>query len=285
MSYDTTPPAPPGSPLRPLEDFREASARNSPSVSLSPKSARHAMDETGYDGDDLPCHDDYLTPLQSLVLIVRLLLVLYCSVAMLLFTLPLVLLLLPLSLAAFRTAINCVVVPLWINCIVNIFPPMAATITGERIDRILQQVPPNATQRQIKSRIMSSFDSTKLVIANHTIDSDFLIIWLLLPLLTSPASTLPLLSSFTGNLKIVLKNELAALPIVGHGMKAFEFLFLSRNIAHDRANLTTHFSQYLQTTPTVSVLIFPEGTTLNTKDAAKSRSYAQVRTAERAARG
>ena len=229
----------------------------------------------------VPCSDDYFTPVQNLVLVIRFCLIFYCSLSMLVFALPLILLVLPLSLSAFRGAINGVVVPIWINSMLNIFPPLAVSLTGSRISRILSNLSngdsSKLTQAQIRKHIMTG-PGTKLCIANHTIDTDFLIIWFLLPLISPSAlagRSVPALSSLCGNVKIVLKDSLRALPVIGQGMKTLEFLFLTRSITADRINIENHFTKYLETTPDITVLIFPEGTTLNTRDVLKANNFAQ----------
>lgn len=40
-----------------------------------------------------------------------------------------------------------------------------------------------------------------------------------------------------GNIKIVLKDQLKYVPIIGWGMRLFEFLFLRRSIDHDSAHI------------------------------------------------
>lgn len=40
-----------------------------------------------------------------------------------------------------------------------------------------------------------------------------------------------------GNIKIVLKEQLKYVPIIGWGMRLFEFLFLRRSIEHDKVHI------------------------------------------------
>jgi 1-acyl-sn-glycerol-3-phosphate acyltransferase len=154
------------------------------------------------------------------VLLSRVLLLLHCSVSLLLLSLPLLFLLLPVSLPLFRLAINRAVVPLWLNAVSHVLPPLAVSLTSARITKALDKLPHRPTPAQLLAILPEpSFPATSLLIANHTIDADFLLIWLLLPLL-SPSPALPLLPPLAGNLKIVLKDELKSLPVIGHGMKA-----------------------------------------------------------------
>jgi 1-acyl-sn-glycerol-3-phosphate acyltransferase len=230
------------------------------------------------------------------MVILRTLLLLYASLSLLVLTGPVVLLVLPLSLHGFRRCMNDVVVVLWLNAVACVLPDLCVALTGARIQAILDKVDEarssskpaskpasKATHQQLldcvsRTRSKSAHTST-LILSNHVIDTDFLVVWLLLPLLTPRSNDSPLLGCLSrhyGGLKIVLKSDLKDIPILGHGMKAFEFLFLSRdtlNRAKDKQSLREHFGRYLSTESSVDVLLFPEGTTLNTTDASKSRKY------------
>lgn len=61
-----------------------------------------------------------------------------------------------------------------------------------------------------------------IIIANHQVDADWWYIWQAARHYNG-----------AGNIKIVLKDQLKYVPIVGWGMRLFEFLFLRRNIEQD----------------------------------------------------
>jgi lysocardiolipin and lysophospholipid acyltransferase len=65
-----------------------------------------------------------------------------------------------------------------------------------------------------------------IIIANHQVDADWWYIW-------QAARH----AEGAGNIKIVLKDQLKYVPVVGWGMRLFEFLFLKRNIDHDAKHI------------------------------------------------
>ena len=67
-----------------------------------------------------------------------------------------------------------------------------------------------------------------IVTPNHQLDLDFLLIWLCIGL----SST-----DWFGDVKIVLKESVANIPIIGTGVRMFGFLPVSRNASLDLPNM------------------------------------------------
>ena len=119
----------------------------------------------------------------------------------------------------------------------------------------------------VKTGTFPSFDPSAnpcIIICNHQMDADFFQIW----------KTFEACGGL-GNIKIVLKAELASIPILNMGMVAFDFLFLTRDFDRDKVNLTDHFVSFSEDNiSNFGVLIFPEGTTLNKTDQMKCDLFA-----------
>ncbi len=65
-----------------------------------------------------------------------------------------------------------------------------------------------------------------IIISNHQVDADWWYIW------QAARHT-----EGAGNIKIVLKDQLKYVPIVGWGMRLMEFLFLRRNLEKDAKHI------------------------------------------------
>jgi len=76
------------------------------------------------------------------------------------------------------------------------------------------------------------------------------------------------------DLKITLKDELFYIPVLGVGIWLFDFLFLTRKWEKDEAIMTKKFRQWTEQQLRLLFLIFPEGTTVNTKALETSKKYA-----------
>ncbi|XBW35428.1 hypothetical protein QEN19_000994 [Hanseniaspora menglaensis] len=72
----------------------------------------------------------------------------------------------------------------------------------------------------------TNFTDESVVIANHQIYTDWVYLWWL-------AYT----SNLAGNVYILLKKSLESIPILGYGMKNYQFIFLSRKWEKDQVNL------------------------------------------------
>lgn len=102
-----------------------------------------------------------------------------------------------------------------------------------------------------------------IIIANHQVDADWWYIW-------QAARA----SRGAGNIKIVLKDQLKYLPVIGWGMRLFEFLFLRRSIDHDAVHITNYIDGLVHDDFPFWLVIFPEGTTIHMEYVAKSQAFA-----------
>ncbi len=112
--------------------------------------------------------------------------------------------------------------------------------------------------------VLNTVDSSRpaIIIANHQVDADFWYVW-----------EVARAYGMHGRLKIILKADLAVVPIVGWGMKQFEFCFLQRNWQRDRRAFTRLLSSFVEDGYKCALLLFPEGTTINTEAVAKSHRF------------
>jgi len=112
--------------------------------------------------------------------------------------------------------------------------------------------------------VLNTVDSSRpaIIIANHQVDADFWYVW-----------EVARAYGMHGRLKIILKAELAVVPIVGWGMKQFEFCFLQRNWQRDRRAFTRLLSSFVEDGYKCALLLFPEGTTINTEAVTKSHRF------------
>lgn len=76
------------------------------------------------------------------------------------------------------------------------------------------------------------------------------------------------------DLCIILKESLAHVPFFGYGMKMFGFIFLRRKLVCDKNALNDGLSK-LRDKKVFSLLLFPEGTILNSVSHPKSLNYAE----------
>ncbi|KAI8854376.1 acyltransferase-domain-containing protein [Chytridium lagenaria] len=105
--------------------------------------------------------------------------------------------------------------------------------------------------------ITGDFDLIKpkhrsILFANHQIYPDWFYLWIF-----------AWLRGCHGDLKILLMEWLAYLPVFGAGMWFFEFIFMKRKWADDKENMKKHLLKANDPTEPLMLLIFPEGT-LNT---------------------
>ena len=112
--------------------------------------------------------------------------------------------------------------------------------------------------------LLKTIDTSRpaIIIANHQVDADFWYVW-----------EVARAYGMHGRLKIILKAELAVVPIVGWGMKQFEFCFLQRNWQRDRRAFTRLLSSFVEDGYKCALLLFPEGTTINTEAVMKSHRF------------
>ncbi|TDH70632.1 hypothetical protein CCR75_005549 [Bremia lactucae] len=88
------------------------------------------------------------------------------------------------------------------------------------------------TKLAVSGELPSNPSKPVILIANHQVDADWWYIW-------QAARH----QKAAGNIKIVLKDPLKYVPIIGWGMRLFDFLFLRRRIDED----AEHIKQYMQT--------------------------------------
>ena len=105
-----------------------------------------------------------------------------------------------------------------------------------------------------------------IVTANHQIYPDWLYLW-----------SLARLTSHHGDVKIMLMDSLRLLPVLGWGMWFFEFIFLKRRLALDKATIEQSLCRYKQALAGMPLwlLIFPEGTLNTPNNRQKSIEYAK----------
>jgi len=101
-------------------------------------------------------------------------------------------------------------------------------------------------------------------LVNHQVDADWWFMWVLA-------------KSFNkhGHLKIILKGTLRWIPVVGWGMRFFEFIFLQRDLKRDGPLIEQSVQSFLQDRFPVWLLLFPEGTTVHEEYIAKSQAFAK----------
>lgn len=102
-----------------------------------------------------------------------------------------------------------------------------------------------------------------LVVCNHQIDTD----WIIAAFLAHSYSP--------GCLKIVMKEAIKAVPVMGWSGKLFGQIFVARKWEVDRPNLDSQLQNLLtyMASP-LWLLIYPEGTTIHREAVAKSRAFA-----------
>jgi hypothetical protein len=102
-----------------------------------------------------------------------------------------------------------------------------------------------------------------ILLANHQVDADWWYIWQLARAFHG-----------AGNIKIVLKEPLKYLPILGWGMRLFEFLFLKRSLEHDAQRIRKYMATLHEDNFPFWMVIFPEGTTIHREYVEKSTHFA-----------
>jgi 1-acyl-sn-glycerol-3-phosphate acyltransferase len=102
-----------------------------------------------------------------------------------------------------------------------------------------------------------------LVVANHQIYADWWYLWLLAHG-----------CGRDGDVKIVLKRSLRAIPVIGWAMRAWEFVFLHRDAALDAAELSGAARSFREGAVPLWLVIFPEGTVHSTERREVMAAYA-----------
>ncbi|KAE9029183.1 hypothetical protein PR003_g2964 [Phytophthora rubi] len=142
----------------------------------------------------------------------------------------------------YRRLMGSVAQALWVDVTSTSFPQTKLSVSGE--------LPTDPTRPVI-------------LIANHQVDADWWYIW-------QAARH----QHAAGNIKIVLKDQLKYLPIIGWGMRLFQFLFLRRRIDEDAAHIKKYMGGLIADDFPFWLVLFPEGTTIHSEYVTKSQAFA-----------
>ncbi|KAG7386090.1 Acyl-CoA:lysophosphatidylglycerol acyltransferase 1 [Phytophthora pseudosyringae] len=148
----------------------------------------------------------------------------------------------PFNKPLYRQLMGSVAQALWVDVTSTSFPPTKLSVTGEL---------PSDTAKPV------------ILIANHQVDADWWYIW-------QAARH----QQAAGNIKIVLKDQLKYLPIIGWGMRLFQFLFLRRRIEEDEAHIKKYMGGLIADDFPFWLVLFPEGTTIHSEYVTKSQVFA-----------
>ncbi|QID84222.1 putative acyltransferase cst26 [Saccharomyces pastorianus] len=110
-----------------------------------------------------------------------------------------------------------------LSSILHVVAPSAVKITTENAT-----IPKGTFFKDLKeNRILSHLKSNSVAICNHQIYTDWIFLWWL-------AYT----SNLAANVFIILKKSLASIPILGYGMRNYNFIFMSRKWAQDKITMS-----------------------------------------------
>lgn len=136
-----------------------------------------------------------------------------------------------------------------------------------------------------KGRICSQLRNNSITICNHQIYTDWILLWWL-------AYT----STLAGKVYIMLKKSLEKIPVLGYGMKNFNFIFMDRKWASDKGTLDKQLTEIDARARGISkmqklhdkeikkadagvepynLILFPEGTVLSENTRNQSLAYAK----------
>ncbi len=134
---------------------------------------------------------------------------------------------------------------MWVSVMAYLLPKSEIVLTGDALHKTIDTSRP------------------AIIIANHQVDADWWYCW-----------EFARAYGLAGRLKIILKAELRKIPVVGWGMRQFEFLFLDRSWQHDQRRVYKLLGSFVEDGYECAMLVFPEGTTINTSALEKSRAFA-----------
>ncbi|CCH62843.1 hypothetical protein TBLA_0I01850 [Henningerozyma blattae CBS 6284] len=170
-----------------------------------------------------------------------------------------------------------------IMSILTIFAPSSVRITTEK-----DSIPSGSIIKDPKKRrIISKLLPNSVMIANHQIYTDWIFLWWLC-----------YTSDLAGNVVIMLKESLSKIPVIGGGMKNYNFIFLKRHWENDKVTMNKYLNNMNEnsfgTGPIAKevikhkeckdqevirwpycLLLFPEGTNLSKNTRSKSDRYAK----------
>eukprot|EP00667_Euglena_gracilis_P012879 EG_transcript_13255 len=130
----------------------------------------------------------------------------------------------------------------WVNGIGGLIHPTKLVVTGD----------------------LPKPDEPAIFIVNHQVDADWWFMWVLAKHFGQH-----------GHLKIILKDTLKWIPIIGWGMQNFEFIFLHRDLKKDLPYLQKRVGAFMNDAFPFWLLLFPEGTTVHEEYVAKSQKFAK----------
>jgi 1-acyl-sn-glycerol-3-phosphate acyltransferase len=102
------------------------------------------------------------------------------------------------------------------------------------------------------------------IMSNHQLDTDWLFIWVV-----------SYFRAAHGSVKIMLKAEVANIPVLAISFNFMKFISMTRKWEHDKDNMTAILSKAANTTLPLWFIIFPEGTLNWPGGIAKSKAYAE----------
>ena len=102
-----------------------------------------------------------------------------------------------------------------------------------------------------------------ILIANHMTPVDWIYVWLLAQRKGSH-----------GIVKIIMKDSLRSIPIMGWGMQFFEFIFLKRNWSEDQLVLGDALDKMAREHRPMWLMLFPEGTLISDQTMEINLKYA-----------
>ncbi|CAN0189533.1 unnamed protein product [Discosporangium mesarthrocarpum] len=78
-----------------------------------------------------------------------------------------------------------------------------------------------------------------------------------------------------GAVKIILKDDPKHVPLLGWALRGLGFIFLQRDWAKDKHNLDRQLEAFMEDDFPLRLLLFPEGTTINTLAMSTCKEYAE----------
>lgn len=107
----------------------------------------------------------------------------------------------------------------------------------------------------------------KVVICNHTTEVDWYYLWMVARLCKVDR---------TGSVKIMLKEGVARIPVIGWGCRLFQFIFLKRKWKEDEKIIENSLKRFCEDGEPLWIFLFPEGMTINSRSVEKSKAFARV---------
>lgn len=152
-----------------------------------------------------------------------------------------------------------------ITCMTKWWSPTVIRISGDSsVAGQLAQHP--------DGRLLTRFPERIVLIANHQLYSDWIYLWWI-----GYANV----KCMSGHIYIILKESIKYIPILGPGMVLFNFIFMSRKWAKDKARMATRFNFLRRPVNKAGrlrpmwLLLFPEGTNLSDNGRENSRKWAE----------